>query len=411
MDPATTPLRVAMVSRRVLPAHGPGGLERHVFDLVTQLAARGVAIDLYAETPVDPKRLQHANHALRPSVTTHWIERGPIPAGTRRGTVVLDRITNYFLWSRRAARAVLAQDPPPTVVHVHGLAGWGLARSAGQGRPQRPIVLTPHGMEEFQLPRGFKRFAYLPFRRGVRTVARASAAIVATDRSLAAVGMRHLVAIAGRQVVIPNAIDPGRCRQSGDIKRGCQRLADYGREHATPLFLSVGRIEANKGFDVMTQALARVARELPANWTWVLVGDGPERPAIRAAIAAAGIEAHCLLPGRVDERELHSWYAIADWFVHPTRYEGSSLATLEAMAHACPVIASRAGGLPDKVEDGVTGFLVPPGDAAALARQLLAASAMDGRALGMAGRERCDAVFSWDTVAPGYVDLYRRLCA
>ena len=65
---------------------------------------------------------------------------------------------------------------------------------------------------------------------------------------------------------------------------------------------------------------------------------------------------------------LHALYARADVFVHATRYEGSSLVTLEAMAHGLPVVATRAGGIPDKVVDGETGRLVAPGDVDALAR-------------------------------------------
>jgi glycosyltransferase involved in cell wall biosynthesis len=79
------------------------------------------------------------------------------------------------------------------------------------------------------------------------------------------------------------------------------------------------------------------------------------------------------------------------------------------MAHGLPVLASRTGGLPDKVDDGVTGFLVPPGDAAALGDRLQATVAVDGRAFGEAGRRLCESRFSWDVVAPRYVALYERL--
>ena len=70
------------------------------------------------------------------------------------------------------------------------------------------------------------------------------------------------------------------------------------------------------------------------------------------------------LAGRVGDGVLHALYARADAFVHATRYEGSSLVTLEAMAHGLPVVATRAGGIPDKVVDGETGLLVAPGDVA-----------------------------------------------
>ena len=111
----------------------------------------------------------------------------------------------------------------------------------------------------------------------------------------------------------------------------------------------------------------------------------------------------------MDDRHLHSLYAVADWFVHPTLYEGSSLATLEAMAHGLPVVASLAGGLPDKVHEGVTGFLVAPGDVDALSECLKQTLTVDGKAFGEAGRKLCESRFSWDIVARQYVALYDRL--
>jgi hypothetical protein len=125
------PLRVTMVSRRVHPAHGPGGLERHVFELVTELSARGVEIDLFSETPADPDRRARANKTLSSVVTPHWIPGGRLPIGARKGTVVLDRITNYFIWSGRVARQIRHHPRRPgQIVHVHGLAGWGVATAS-----------------------------------------------------------------------------------------------------------------------------------------------------------------------------------------------------------------------------------------------------------------------------------------
>src|SRR5207237_8388150 len=101
-------------------------------------------------------------------------------------------------------------------------------------------------------------------------------------------------------------------------------------------------------------------------WRWILVGDGPFRDAVEAAIATAGLRDRVVLTGRLPDRELHAWYEAADLFIHPTLYEGSSLVTLEAMAHRRAVVATTAGGLPDKVRPRVNGWLVPPGDASAL---------------------------------------------
>jgi glycosyltransferase involved in cell wall biosynthesis len=106
---------------------------------------------------------------------------------------------------------------------------------------------------------------------------------------------------------------------------------------------------------------------------------------------------------------MHSLYSVADWFVHPTQYEGSSIVTLEAMAHGLPVIASRTGGLPDKVVDGVTGRLVAPASVEDLGAALEWASGADAASLGRSGQELCEERFSWTAVGRQYLDLYRAL--
>jgi glycosyltransferase involved in cell wall biosynthesis len=143
-------------------------------------------------------------------------------------------------------------------------------------------------------------------------------------------------------------------------------------------------------------------------WRWVIAGDGPYKPQLERAIADAGIGAHVTFAGRVSDRELHAWYAAATLFVHPTLYEGSSLVTLEAMAHRLPVVATAAGGLPDKVKTGVNGWLVPPGDAAALAAAISGALARPERlaSLGRAGRAIVEREFSWAAAGAATLALY-----
>jgi glycosyltransferase involved in cell wall biosynthesis len=118
-----------------------------------------------------------------------------------------------------------------------------------------------------------------------------------------------------------------------------------------------------------------------------------------------------IMRGRVEDEELHGWYEAATLFVHPTLYEGSSLVTLEAMAHARPVIATRAGGLPDKVVPGMNGWLVDPGRAEQLTgalREALTARTMLPQ-MGLGGRALAEREFAWPVVAGRLVDLYRRL--
>ena len=89
-----------------------------------------------------------------------------------------------------------------------------------------------------------------------------------------------------------------------------------------------------------------------------------------------GLQTRVRFLGRVSDHEMHAWYELSTLFVHPTLYEGSSLVTLEAMAHRRAVVASAAGGIPDKVGPGVNGWLVAPGDPSALAAAISGASAI-----------------------------------
>ena len=112
------------------------------------------------------------------------------------------------------------------------------------------------------------------------------------------------------------------------------------------VLLSVGRLERNKGFIIWRVHWAACGNG--RDWHWVIAGTGPYRRTIEEAIQHAGIERRVQWLGRIEDRELHAWYEAADLFVHPTVYQGSSLVTLEAMTHRRPVVASRAGGLPDE---------------------------------------------------------------
>lgn len=396
-------LRVAIVSRRVHPAHGPGGLERAVFDQCVHLAAAGVAIELVSETP-SPARRRSAERMLGEVARLRWVGPGPLPIGRVRGTVILDRITNYPLWSRRAARAV---SPGMDVVHAHGLGALGAARARRAGRLGAPLLLATHGMEEFVTPQPLKRLAYAPFRAWMREAAAVADRIVVTDESLLERVESCLRVPVGKLVVIPNAVAAEAGPAVADPAAARALLG--GAADASLLLLSVGRIDANKGFDDLAAALGEVASELPAGWKWVLVGDGPARASVERAVARAGIASSVLLTGRLDENVKQGLMALAHWFVHPTRYEGSSLVTLEAMSHGLPVLATRTGGLPDKVRHERTGLLVPPATPTALAAALRRLPELDGVAMGRAGRALLEERFDWSAAARAYVDLYAEL--
>ena len=305
---------------------------------------------------------------------------------------------------------------------MHALGASGLGYALARRRPgiRAPFVFNPQGLEEFGGTHpGFarlKRLAYTPLQAAVRRCAQAADAILATDHALVAPVRTHLAVDPARVHVVPNAVDLetiDRARASAAATAATLR-ARLGLAAGERLLLSVGRLEENKGFHVLAAALAelRARAGSGAGWRWVLVGDGPYRPRIAGAIDAAGLTSQVHLAGRVAESELAGWYAAADVFVHPTLYEGSSLVTLEAMAHGKAVVATRAGGLPDKVRPGETGWLVEPGVAPALAGALAESLAEPADTLarfGAAGRRLVEEAFAWPVVAAQLEALYAEL--
>jgi glycosyltransferase involved in cell wall biosynthesis len=341
------------------------------------------------------------------------------PLANRRGTTILDRSTAYPLFGWRAGRAALALARAGAVDVVHAFGASGLGYALGRRRGDPPLVLNPQGLEEFgasaeTLPWA-KRIGYAPLRAAVRATARHAAAIVATDAALAPVVARHLRPRDGQMVTIPNGIDLVEVSALAGPAEGQLLRQRYGIGSGETVLLSVGRLEHNKGFDVLARALARAARAdgpLAAHgWRWVLVGAGPYRGAIQSVVDAAGLGGHVILAGRASDADLHAWYEAATVFVHPTRYEGSSLVTLEAMAHRRAVIGTRAGGLPDKIRPGVNGWLVDVDSVDALADAIDAAARARATlpALGAAGRKIVEDEFSWPVLAGRQIALYRDL--
>ena len=401
-------LRVAVVARSVYPLHGVGGLERSVYDLVHHLSRAGVAITLITRPQTHSTGTLEAH-----GVQTLTVPYRTFPFAGRRGTTILDRSTAYPLFGRRAGRAALDLARRGTIDLVHGFGASVLGYARKRHATGAPLVLNPQGMEEFGGGR-MKRTAYLPLRLAVRECARNADRVIATDRTLAAPVRDFLDVPPGRICTIPNAVDVEAIDRLAPGDEGRSVRARAGISTGDVLLLSAGRLEENKGFHVLVDALAALRSHGASDrWRWVLAGDGPFRSTLERRIDAAGIRDRVLLPGRVDDATLHAWYAAATVFVHPTLYEGSSLVTLEAMAHRRPVVATAAGGLPDKVKTGVNGVLVEPGRPDALAAALSGLLARPERLeeMGQAGRRLVEAEFSWTVAARRYVELYRELLA
>jgi glycogen(starch) synthase len=409
-------VKVAVVARSVFPLHGYGGLERHAYDLVRALAERGVEVTLITRPP-QPGR-SAAISLVQPRIAVEYVPYRTFPLAGRRGTTILDRATAYPLFGLRAGRRALALVRERRADIVHGLGASVLGYARARNEAGAPLVLNPQGLEEFGATDPgrvkLKRAAYLPLRRAVLACAASADIIIATDRSLEPVVRRHLHVDAERVRTIPNAIDLCAIDALTDAALVAALRHRWNVCADETVLFSAGRLEQNKGFHVLIDALA-AARHHGAleqrSWRWVCVGEGPYRERLEALVRARALGDRVRLIGRVTDAEMHAWHELATLFVHPTLYEGSSLVTLEAMAHRRAVVATNAGGLPDKVRPGVNGWLAPTGDASALAATLSGAVADLTRLeqFGRAARRIVEEEFSWRAAGDATVALYREL--
>jgi glycosyltransferase involved in cell wall biosynthesis len=415
-------LHLIVITRAVAPLHGVGGLERHVHDLVSHLLDRGARVTLITRPASDGAAAASADLIGRERLTVRTVPYWTFPLAGRRGTTVLDRSTAYPWFGQRAGAlaADLVRGGGIHLVHGMGAASLGYARARRQDWfGTVPFVFNPHGMEEFGSTgsglSGLKGMAYGPLRHAVLECAAAADRVVATDRVLVPTVLQHLKIPEARVGVVPNAVDLDaidRAIDPGAAKAVRDRL---GLSPEDALLVGVGRLEENKGFQHLIAALAQwtsaaQARAIPAigRWKCVLLGEGSYRARLAQDVAAAGLGDSVLLPGRVSDAELHAWYEAATLFVHPTIYEGSSIVTLEAMAHRRAIVATSAGGLPDKVRPGVNGWLVAPGDPPALARAIDDALSRRDRLVVMGAESRAivEREFSWSAVLGRLFDLY-----
>ena len=415
-------LRVAVLARSVYPLHPRGGLERHVYDLVRHLLKRDAAVTLITRPPTETgsgaeKGLGH------PALSVHYVPYRTFPFAGRRGTTIADRNTAYLLFGWRAGRlaAGLVRQGQVDVVHGLGASSLGYVGSHRRDADHRaPLVFNPQGLEEFGSPDNamgrLKGFAYRPLQLAVRRCAKAADRVIATDKALLP-NVVNLLRVSREKVrIVPNAVDLELCGSLGTMDEAHRLRGQIGLKPRDLLLLSVGRVEANKGFQVLARALAELAGAsplpsplgTPVDWKWVLVGDGPFRPRLKRLLADLRLGGHAVMVGRASDPALHSWYRAATVFVHPTLYEGSSLVTLEAMTHGRPVIASATGGLPDKVRPGVNGWLVSPGQSSQLADAIREALSNSARlaAMGTESRSIVAQDFSWNAAVVDLLNVY-----
>jgi glycosyltransferase involved in cell wall biosynthesis len=290
--------------------------------------------------------------------------------------------------------ARLLRRERPAVFHAHMSSPvackWGLAAAV---LARVPAVVGTVQVGAYEPP---NRSAY----RQLRALARGVDRYLAVSGEIAAELVERLGWPAAKVEVAYNAVDVERAAVAAPP--GLRE--ELGGGDARPLVLTPARLDAQKGHEVLLEAIAEVPDAL-----FLLAGEGPERARLETRAEALGVADRVRFLGR--REDVPELLAACDVFALPSLYEGSSLAVLEAMAAGIPIVSSAIGGTEELIEDGRGGLLVAPGDAAALAaalRRVLGDPRLR-QDLAARARERVDAGLTREQNADRVAGVYREL--
>lgn len=361
------PIRVLLACQ---PLHS--GVPHHVLDLVRSL---------------DPARYRLALACPRESVL--W----PELAGGAVELHAISQAREPRPADLRTLLTLLRLVRDADVVHGHSAKAGFLVRLAAllTGRRDR-CVFTPHGWSFWSAP-GVTGGVYLRLERLAARWCRTIITLSADERDA---GLAGGVGSRAAYEVIPNGVELARFAAPPEPVPG--------------RILMVGRFAPPKRHDLVLRAFAELHAAFPGSELW-LVGDGDGLPAAERLAFELGVAGSTRFLGvRADVPEL---LAQAACVVLASDYEGCPLSVIEAMAAGVPVVATGVGGVPEVIEDGVTGIVTAPGQVDGLARGLaeLLADGSRAAALGAAGRAVAGERFTREQMAAATERVYARIVA
>jgi glycosyltransferase involved in cell wall biosynthesis len=329
--PGGRPLRVV----EVMATGTNGGAQEHVYSLLSRM---------------DRTRYEPSVVSLSPGSAVRAIRSLGIPV------TVFDEPDDAI-----AVGAVVAHlsDVGAEIVHNHmyraELVGTRAAIALGEAGHRRPWVIGTVHSSRIRAAEDREVLRHLtPQMNHLVAVSRAIVHKIAEERpSSVPVSLVH------------NGVDLARYDRT---EACCTLIEDYGLEPGAQIVGVVGRLEPEKGHPTLIDAWPRVLESVPDAYL-LIVGEGSRREALEHQVAELGIGSRVIFTGRRDD--VPAVTAALDVAVLPSYREAQGLTILEAMALSRPVVASNVGGIPEMVEDGRTGLLVPPHDPQALATAII----------------------------------------
>ena len=361
-----------------------GGIAAHCYYLCRTLKAHGhevtvAALCRYIDASAVSKEEGIEVHRLR------WLFRlGPLTFSCGK-----------FRLRGRVAR--LLKTRSFDVVHIHGHA---YEANATRKAPERtPVVGTMHSsiyLSKAATERG---------RRILKVALGRLDAVTAPSTEICRV-TDELGLPAGRCVFVPNAVDTDMFRPGID---GAKLARDFDIDPGRPVVLCARRIAPKNGVIHFARAVKEILAEHPdALVVFAGSADAGYGEDVEAVVRDDGVAASCRFTGAVPNARMPELMSLATVSVLPSLVEATSITGLESMATGLPLVGTTVGGIPELIEDGVHGLLVPPADPRALAEAVsrLLSDAELAKRLGAAARARAVEEFGWDRIASRFEAIY-----
>jgi phosphatidyl-myo-inositol dimannoside synthase len=315
------------------------------------------------------------------------------------GKVARVAVMAHYLEAQFRATVAVARERGADVIHAHWAIPTGPAAVSAARRLGLPSVITMHGGDVYVNPeQGYDFPTRWYVRPALRWTLRKAGALTAITEDCRQHALR-----AGAPTRSMHLVFNGT-----DLRRFSPAPAGAADPRFGPTMIFACRqLFPRKGIRFLVEAAAQLKPRFP-DLKVVVAGDGFERPDLIALAERLDIARDVTFLGWVPNSELPPYYRAAALSVIPSLEEGFGIPAAEAMGCETAVVASDAGGLPEVVEHGVTGLIVPRGDASALAEaigELLADPARRAR-MGRAGRERALRLFDWDRSAEQFEQIY-----
>lgn len=386
----------------MLPVHISGGMEYHSWILLKELAKRGN--DVVAITGRHPQGIEYE---VEDGVKVYYV--GFEKANSRYPV-------SYWRESIKKFEE-LNKERKFDIIHSQSVAAWLYITKNLKGRYKIPFIATMHGTSAGEIKSGINQrsirgmakvlFHILSYpSRGLR-FAKSCDAIIAVSDDVAKEVKKFFFVKPDNVYTVPNGIDTVRFNPNIDGSEIRKRYK-IGEEK---LIFSVGRLEKEKGFQYIIDAFSLILNEIK-DIKLIIAGTGRYEGKLKKQIEALNLTKNVIPCGNVPNEELPRYYNSCDVFVDPTaRVEGLPLVLLEAMACGKPVIASRIGGIPTVIDDGIDGILTQPKDISALSEKILEVLKNKEVAdkLGKNARKKVIEKFGVERMVDDTVGVYNRL--